>query len=112
MQPRKQILLGAIALVLIGTPSAFWLVTAADSTAVVRVGKDFVLAKDSDLLSGVIPARTTIAGLFDNHMIARAEGASLVASIAAAMDVRRLRAGQPYTLDRLLDGRVRRFEYE
>ena len=28
------------------------------------------------------------------------------------MDVRRLRAGQPYSIDRLLDGRVRRFEYE
>jgi murein DD-endopeptidase MepM/ murein hydrolase activator NlpD len=28
------------------------------------------------------------------------------------MDVRKLRAGQPYAIDRLLDGRVRRFEYE
>jgi murein DD-endopeptidase MepM/ murein hydrolase activator NlpD len=28
------------------------------------------------------------------------------------MDLRRLRAGQPYAIDRLLDGRVRRFEYE
>ena len=45
-------------------------------------------------------------------MIEHAEGAVLVSSIASAMDVRRLRAGQPYTLDRLLDGRVRRFEYE
>ena len=36
----------------------------------------------------------------------------LVSSIASAIDVRRLRAGQPYTIDRLLDGRVRRFEYE
>jgi len=35
-----------------------------------------------------------------------------VSSIASAMDVRKLRAGQPYTLDRMLDGRVRRFEYE
>ena len=36
----------------------------------------------------------------------------LVSSIASAMDVRKLRAGQPYAIDRLLDGRVRRFEYE
>ena len=70
------------------------------------------LAKDSDLITGVIPARTTIADLFDNHMIAPREGVPLVSAIASAMDVRRLRAGQPYTLDRLLDGRVRRFEYE
>ena len=33
-------------------------------------------------------------------------------SIASAIDVRKLRAGQPYAIDRLLDGRVRRFEYE
>ena len=112
MQTRKQLLLAALGLLLIGTPSAFFLVTAADSTAVVKVGKDVELAKDADLLSGVIPARTTIADLFDDHLIARGDGVPLVAAIGAAMDVRRLRAGQPYVLDRLLDGRVRRFEYE
>ena len=36
----------------------------------------------------------------------------LISTIASAIDVRRLRAGQPYSIDRLLDGRVRRFEYE
>jgi murein DD-endopeptidase MepM/ murein hydrolase activator NlpD len=112
MQTRKQLLLAALGLLLIGTPSAFFLVTAADATAVVTVGKDVELAKDADLLSGFIPARTTIADLFDDHLIARGDGVPLVAAIGAAMDVRRLRAGQPYVLDRLLDGRVRRFEYE
>jgi murein DD-endopeptidase MepM/ murein hydrolase activator NlpD len=112
MQRREQILIAALALVLAGAPSAFWLVTAADPVATVRVGSDLVLPRDSDLITGVIPARTTIADLFDNHMIAPGEGVPLVSSIASAMDVRRLRAGQPYTLDRLLDGRVRRFEYE
>jgi murein DD-endopeptidase MepM/ murein hydrolase activator NlpD len=112
MQTRKHLLLAALGLLLIGTPSAFFLVTAADATAVVTVGKDVELAKDADLLSGFIPARTTIADLFDDHLIARGDGVPLVAAIGAAMDVRRLRAGQPYVLDRLLDGRVRRFEYE
>ena len=86
--------------------------TAADSSATVHVAHDVTLAKDSDLLTGFLPARTTIAHLFENHMIEHAEGAVLVSSIASAIDVRRLRAGQPYTIDRLLDGRVRRFEYE
>ena len=118
MQRREQILIAVLALVLAGAPSAFWLVTAADPVGLrqgageMRVGKDLALPKDSDLITGVIPARTTIADLFDGHMIAAGEAVPLVSSIASAMDVRRLRAGQPYALDRLLDGRVRRFEYE
>ena len=118
MQRREQILIAVLAIVLAGAPSAFWLVTAADpvrlrhDSSAMRAGTDVALAKDSDLITGTIPARTTIADLFDNHMIATGEAGLLVSSIAAAMDVRRLRAGQPYVLDRLLDGRVRRFEYE
>ena len=116
MQSRKHFLLAALALVLVGAPSAFWLVTAADPAATERpgnnLGKDVALAKDSDLITGVIPARITIADLFENHQVAPGDGAPLVSSIAAAMDVRRLRAGQPFVLDRLLDGRVRRFVYE
>lgn len=117
MQRREQILIAALAVVLAGAPSAFWLVTAADPVGVrqdsgAMRGSDVELAKDSDLITGVIPARTTIADLFDDHMITTGEAVPLVSAIATAMDVRRLRAGQPYMLDRMLDGRVRRFEYE
>ena len=112
LRKRDQILLVALGILTAGAPSAFRLVTAADPAATVRLAEDVTLARDSDLITGVIPARTTIADLFDNHMIAAGDGVPLVSSIASAMDVRRLRAGQPYTLDRLLDGRVRRFEYE
>jgi murein DD-endopeptidase MepM/ murein hydrolase activator NlpD len=59
-----------------------------------------------------VPPRTTIAHLFDRHLIQSTDATVLVTSIASAMDVRRLRAGQPYAIDRRLDGRVRRFEYE
>jgi murein DD-endopeptidase MepM/ murein hydrolase activator NlpD len=109
---RKQFVIPAIGLLVVGLSSAFWMVSAADTAEVVRRTGDVSLAKDSDLLSGLVPARTTIAHLFDNHAIADADAPALVASIASAMDVRKLRAGQPYTLDRMLDGRVRRFEYE
>jgi murein DD-endopeptidase MepM/ murein hydrolase activator NlpD len=118
MQTREQVLIAALGVVLVGAPSAFWLVTAADPVGLrrdsseMRSAADVALAKDSDLITGFIPARTTIVELFDNHRIASGDGVPLVASIASAMDVRRLRAGQPYSLDRLLDGRVRRFEYE
>ena len=109
---RKTILLSAIGLLAMGLPSAFWLASAADPAKTVSAASDVLLQKDSDFLTGYVPARTTIAHLFDNHMIADRDAQVLVASIASAMDVRKLRAGQPYSIDRLLDGRVRRFEYE
>jgi len=109
---RKQLVIPAIGLLVVGLSSAFWMVSAADPSETVRRSTDVTLAKDSDLLSGHLSARTTIAHLFANHMIDGADTPVLVASIASAIDVRKLRAGQPYTIDRLLDGRVRRFEYE
>ena len=112
MHIRKAVVFPALGLILAGGVPAFRLVTAADPSTVVRLGRDVTLARDSDLITGFIPARTTIADLFGNHLIDRRESVQLVSSIASAMDVRRLRAGQPYSLDRLIDGRVRRFEYE
>jgi murein DD-endopeptidase MepM/ murein hydrolase activator NlpD len=109
---RKQLVIPAIGLLVVGSMSAFWMVSAADPAETVRRSADVALAKDSDFLSGFVPARTTIAHLFENHMIASADTPVLVSSIASAMDVRKMRAGQPYAIDRLLDGRVRRFEYE
>jgi murein DD-endopeptidase MepM/ murein hydrolase activator NlpD len=112
MQIRKALLFSVFGLFAAAGFPAVWLATAADPVTVVRLGRDVTLAKDSDLITGAIPARTTIADLFERHSIGAGESVQLVSSIAAAMDVRRLRAGQPYSLDRLLDGRVRRFEYE
>ena len=109
---RKSALIPAIGLFVVGLSSAFWLVSAADRSETVRLSRDVALTKDADFLTGSIPARTTIGDLFANHMVQSADAPVLIASIAAAIDVRRLRAGQPYAIDRLLDGRVRRFEYE
>src|SRR5690242_20257229 len=110
---KKGIIVAATGLLVMGLPSAFWLASAADPMeTTARLGKDVLLEKDADFLTGYVPARTTIAHLFDNHMIQSADAQVLVTSIAGAMDVRKMRAGQPYTVDRLLDGRVRRFEYE
>ena len=109
---RKQLVIPAIGLLVVCLSSAFWMVSAADPAETVRLATDVHLAKDSDVLSGFVPARTTIAHLFENHVIANADTPVLVSSIASVMDVRKMRAGQPYAIDRLLDGRVRRFEYE
>ena len=113
MKRREQILIAMVVVALLGAPSAFRLVTIDDTAVTVRIpGKDITLAKDADLLSGLIPARATIADLFKSHLIAQGDGVPLMAAIVATIDVRKLRAGQPYALDRLVDGRVRRFEYE
>jgi murein DD-endopeptidase MepM/ murein hydrolase activator NlpD len=109
---RKRVFIPAIGLLVICASSAFWLVSAADPSATARIGHDVALVKDSDFLTGYIPARTTIATVFDHHMVQSADTPVLVSTIASAIDVRRIRAGQPYALDRLLDGRVRSFEYE
>jgi murein DD-endopeptidase MepM/ murein hydrolase activator NlpD len=108
---RKSILIPLLLAAAISS-SAFWLVSAADPVEVVRVGRDILLEKDAELITGFIPARTTIAHLFERHIIGGSEVSALVSSIASAIDVRKLRAGQPYLIDRLLEGHVRRFEYE
>lgn len=109
---RKRYVIPALGLVIVCLSSAFWMVSAADPSETVRRVADVLLEKDSDLLSGFVPARTTIAHIFDRHMIQAMDTSVLVSSIASAIDVRKLRAGQPYAIDRLLDGRVRRFEYK
>ncbi len=109
---RKRFLVPAIALLVGAASSAFWLVSAADPVTMARLDSDVSLERDADYLSGFVPTRTTIGAVFDRHMIAGPEKAVLVASIGSAFDLRRIRAGQPYVIDRMLDGRVRRFEYE
>jgi murein DD-endopeptidase MepM/ murein hydrolase activator NlpD len=109
---RTSLLVPAIVLLAGLATLPYWMVSAADSTSTARLAGDVTLERDADYLTGYIPARTTMAGLVADHLIAGPEATGLIGSIGAAFDLRRLRAGQPYTIDRLLDGRVRRFEYE
>lgn len=109
---RKSLLVPAIALLAGAAALPYWMVSAADPASLVRPATDVALESDADFLAGVIPTRTTMAALFQDHVIEGREAATLVGSIGGAFEPRRLRAGQPYTIDRMLDGRVRRFEYE
>ena len=109
---RKRFFVPVIALLAGAASSPLWLVSAADSAAMARLTADVSLERDADYLSGFVPTRTTIGSVFDHHMIDGAEKTVLVSSIGGAFDLRRVRAGQPYVIDRMLDGRVRRFEYE
>ncbi len=109
---RKRVLIPAITLLLGAASSPLWMVSAADSVSMARLTEDVSLERDADYLSGFVPTRTTIGAVFDRHMIEGPEKSVLVASIGDVFDLRRIRAGQPYVIDRMLDGRVRRFEYE
>lgn len=108
---RKRFLIPAVALLVGVALLPMWL-SAADPVSIARLDADVALPRDADYLTGFVPTRTTIGAVFDHHLIEGPEKAVLVASIGNAFDLRRIRAGQPYTIDRLLDGRVRRFEYE
>jgi murein DD-endopeptidase MepM/ murein hydrolase activator NlpD len=73
---------------------------------------DIVLARDSHILSALVPHRTTLAAVLQAHELLTHEVAAVVQTLGQTFDLRRFRAGQPYRLDRFHDGRVREFEYE
>src|SRR5688572_25900663 len=73
---------------------------------------DVRLARDSVVLRAIVPQRTTLASVLDTHQLLAHEAIALVRTISEKFDLRRVRAGQPYRIDRFLDGRLREFEYE
>lgn len=73
---------------------------------------DIELAPDSHLITGVIPSRTTLGGMLQDYEVLDRDRLALVSAVRSVFDVRRVREGQPFLVDRLLDGRVRSFEYE
>ena len=73
---------------------------------------DVLLPRDSDIISAVVPNGTTVAGMLGKHLLPESELSALVQAVTSSFDVRKLRAGNIYKLDRLFDGRIRSFEYE
>jgi murein DD-endopeptidase MepM/ murein hydrolase activator NlpD len=73
---------------------------------------DVVLAADSSLIAGTVPSGRTLGAMLAAFELHDADRQALVSAVQRVFDVRRLRVGQPFKLDRLFDGRVRSFEYE
>ena len=73
---------------------------------------DVLLPRDSDLISAVVPNGTTVAGMLGKHLLPESELSALVQAVTSSFDVRKLRAGNIYKIDRFFDGRIRSFEYE
>ncbi len=73
---------------------------------------DILLPRDSDVISAVVPNGATVAGMLGRHLLPESELSALVQAVTSSFDVRRLRAGNIYRVERLFDGRIRSFEYE
>jgi murein DD-endopeptidase MepM/ murein hydrolase activator NlpD len=73
---------------------------------------DIELAPDSETIPGQVPAGATLGTLLVRHQLVAPDVEGMLAAIEGIFDARRVRAGQPYRLERAFDGRARLFEYE
>jgi murein DD-endopeptidase MepM/ murein hydrolase activator NlpD len=74
--------------------------------------QDIVLVPDTELIEGRVPRHATLDTLLLDNRV-RADLVPAVVSLARSVfDPRRLRADQPFRLERTIDGLLRRFEYE
>jgi murein DD-endopeptidase MepM/ murein hydrolase activator NlpD len=73
---------------------------------------DIALAADSMLIAGTVPSGRTLGAMLAAFDLHEHDRHALVDAVQRVFDVRRLRVGQPFRLDRLFNGRVRSFEYE
>src|SRR5215218_2676479 len=72
--------------------------------------EDLVLATDSEIIPGRVPARTTLAALLPPEQVHDADVAGIVAAVSGVFDLRKLRAGQPWRFERTQDGCIRYLE--
>ena len=79
--------------------------------AVARRTSDIELPADSRIISGVVRPGS-LGTLLESFELHEADRLSLVTAMQQVFDVRRMRVGQPFVVDRMIDGRVRSFEYE
>ena len=74
--------------------------------------RDIFLTPDTMVLRGEVPRNTTLEALLRTQGIAQAAVGDVIAAARTVFDPRRLRAAQPFSLERTLDGALRAFEYE
>ena len=77
-----------------------------------RAAADIALARDTTIVSARVTAGATLASLLRAQGVAVDEIAEIVAKTASVFDPRKVRAAQPYRVERALDGALRKFEYE
>jgi murein DD-endopeptidase MepM/ murein hydrolase activator NlpD len=74
--------------------------------------RDIVLMPDTTLVSGLVPHSTTLDTLLRGHGVADDAAMSVVQAARTVFDPRRLRALQPFSIERTFEGTLRFFQYE
>ncbi len=74
--------------------------------------RDILLPARAHITAARVRAGATMASLLRAHQVAEEEIASIVAKAGSIFDLRKVRADQPYRIDRQDDGAVQWFEYE
>jgi murein DD-endopeptidase MepM/ murein hydrolase activator NlpD len=74
--------------------------------------RDIALIPDTTFVSGLVPRSTTLETLLRGHGVADDAAVTVVAAAQQVFDLRRLRALQPFSIERTLEGTLRFFEYE
>ena len=75
-------------------------------------GRDIVLTPDTALVRGEVAERATLDTMLRENGLAEQVVTAVVDAARTVFDPRRLRASQPFVLERSLEGGLRHFEYE
>jgi murein DD-endopeptidase MepM/ murein hydrolase activator NlpD len=76
------------------------------------LARDIALAAETTVVSARVASGATFASMLREQGMTAPEVAAVVARVAVVFDLRKVRAAQPYRLERAIGGAMRRFEYE
>ena len=74
--------------------------------------QDVFLAPDTTRIQGLVEPRATLDAMLRGHGVAANVVSTVVQAASLVFDLRRLRAAQPFLLERAPSGDLRHFEYE
>jgi murein DD-endopeptidase MepM/ murein hydrolase activator NlpD len=74
--------------------------------------RDIALTPDTTQISGLVPQSTTLDTLLRGHGVADDAAVAVVSAARTVFDPRRLRALQPFSIERTVEGTLRFFQYE
>jgi len=74
--------------------------------------QDVFLAPDTTRIQGLVEPRATLDAMLRGHGVSANVVGTVVQAASVVFDLRRLRAAQPFLLERASSGDLRRFEYE
>jgi len=76
------------------------------------LAQDVFLEPDTTRIQGLVESRATLDAMLREHGVAANVVGAVVQAASVVFDLRRLRAAQPFLLERARSGDLRQFEYE